>query len=290
MNRKLLILALITLFPLVGQAEEIKRGWELNLKRLAFELSSTDVKHGREYKDFPNAKLTADSGHIVKGDLDLEGNYFAQHFVWGNQLLVEYGKTTFKSYDGEETESENADTILLTSSYTQRAWRTENFLGGFEAGPYGALAYETEVNAQGDSHLKQVVRASAGIKIFEGTYIKDFHLAGFAEEDFTYRPASEKYGWEIGIEINQPVREGVTAVYKGLFRDYLYASHKRPTDLDYEVMAEARLDVEVWKELVIAPIIQYYTAQGSYVAKRGENLFVGVSLSFSHLFIKADEI
>ncbi len=290
MNQKLLILTLITLLPVTALAQENKRGWELNLKRAALDLSSTDVKHAEDYQEFPNAKLTADSQHVVKGHLDLEGNYFAQHFVWGNKLLMDYGKTTLKPENGRKTTSENADTILFTSSYTQRVWKIEDFLGGFEAGPFGALSYETEFNSQGDSRLKKVLRATAGAKAFEGKYIKDLHLAGFVEKDFTYHPYATKYGWEAGFEIDQPIREGVKAVYKGLFRDYLHTDHKEPIDLDYELSLEARLDVAVLKELSIAPIIQYYTAQGTYVAKRGENLFVGVSLSFSHLFIKADEI
>ena len=282
------VCALAVIAPF-AQAQNNKRGWELNLKRAALDLSSTDVKNADDYKGFPNAKLTADSQHVVKGHLDLTGDYFAENFVWGNELLMDYGKTTLKPEHGTKTTSENADTILFTSSYTQRMWQVDDFLGGFEVGPFGALSYETEFNSQEDSRLKKVLRATAGIKAFEGKYVKDLHLAGFAEKDFTYHPYATKYGWEAGFEINQPVREGVNAVYKGLFRDYLHTDHKEPTDLDYELTLEARLDVAVLKELSVAPVIQYYTAQGSHVAKRGQNLFVGVSFSFSHLFIKADE-
>ena len=285
-----LITCLLVLFTTQAFAQNDKRGWELNLKRAALDLSSTDVKNAEDYKNFSNAQLTADSEHVIKGHLDTEGNYFAPHFVWGNELFMEYGKTTLKPYNDKKTTNEKADIILFTSSYTQRLWKVENFLGGFEAGPFGALSYETEFNSQSDSPLKKVLRATGGVKVFEGKYVKDLHLAGFAERDFTYDPNATKFGWEAGFEINQPIREGVNAVYKGLFRDYVYTSHRVSTDLDYELSIEARFDVAVLKELSISPIIKYYTAQGHYVAKRGENLFVGVSLSFSHLFIKADQI
>ena len=210
--------------------------------------------------------------------------------MWGNELILDYGKTTLKPVNGEKVTSENADSILFTSSYTQRVWKADHFLGGFEAGPYGALSYQTEFNSQPGSRLKKVLRAEAGLKIFEGKYIKNLFVAGFAEDDFTYDPSSEKYGWQAGFEINQPIREGVKAVYTGLYRDYLYITRKQPIDLDYELSLEARLDVAVFKELAIAPFIKYYTAQGRAVAKRGENLLIGVSFSFSHLFIKASEI
>ena len=273
-----------------AQAQQNKRGWQLELKRAALDLSSTNVKHAEDYQGFPNAKLTADSQNILKGHLDLTGDYFAEHFVWGNELLMNYGKTTLKPVNGEKVTSENADQILFTSSYTQRMWQVEDFLGGFEAGPFAALSYETEFNSQAGSRLKKVLRAEAGLKAFEGKYVKNLFVSGFAEDDFTYDPSSEKYGWQAGFEINQPIRDGVKAVYKGLYRDYLHITRKQPIDLDYELTLEARLDVVVWNELVIAPFVQYYTAQGRAVSKRGENLFVGVTFSFSHLFIKAREI
>lgn len=284
------LVCVLMLAAVSAQAQHNKRGWQVDLKRVALDLSSTTVRHGEDYQEFPNAKLTADSQNVVKGHLDLTGDYFAEHFVWGNELLMNYGKTTLKPANGKKVTNEDADQILFTSSYTQRMWKNEDFWGGFEAGPYGALSYETEFNSQADSRLEKVLRAEAGLKIFEGKYIKNLFISGFVEDDFTYKPSSQKYGWQTGFEINQPIREGVKAVYKGLYRDYLHITRKEPIDLDYELTLEARLDVAVWNELVIAPFIQYYTAQGRAVANRGENLFVGVTFSFSHLFIKAREI
>lgn len=272
------------------QAQNNKLGWQLDLKRAALDISSTNVQHARQYQGFPEARLTADSQEMIKGHLDLTGDYFAKHFVWSNELLLDYGKTTIKPIDGERVTTENADTILFTSSYTQRLWKADSFLGGFEAGPYAALSYQTEFNAPENGRLKKVLRAEAGLKIFEGKYIKKLFVAGFAEDDFTYNPSSEKYGWQAGFEVDQPIREGVKAVYSGLFRDYLHTTKKRFIDLDYELTLDARLDVAVLKELSIAPFVQYYTAQGSHVHKRGQNLCIGVSFSFSHTFIKAQEL
>lgn len=270
-----------------ASAQNLKRGWELELKKAALDLSSTSVKNAAEYQDFPNSKLSADSQNVVKGTLDLVGNYFAKNYVWGNELLLDYGKTTLKPYDEETTTNETADNILFTSSYTQRLWNVQNFLGGFEAGPFGSLTYQTEFNSQGDSPLKKVLRAALGVKIYEGKYIKNFHVAAFAEDDLTYDPSSEKYGWETAIEIQQPLREGVKAVYSGMFRNYLHETHPEATDIDYEAGLDARLDVAVLKELSVAPFISFYTAQARAFGKRGQNLYVGVSLSFSHTFIKA---
>lgn len=292
--KKIKVLFLCTCLMAVSavqvQAQNTKRGWELDLKKASLDLSSTDVKNAEEYQNFPNAKLTSDSQTLVKGHLHLAGNYFAEHFVWGNELFLDYGKTTLKPVDGQKTTNETSDSILFTSSYTHRLWKAENALGGFEAGPFASLSYQTEFNSQGDSPLKKVVRAAAGVKIFEGTYIKNFQLAGFAEDDFTYDPSSENYGWEALIRIEQPIREGVKGVYSGMFRNYLYRSREEKTDIDYEASLDARLDVALLNEISIAPFIQYYTAQARAFGKRGQNLQIGISFGFSHTFIKAKEV
>lgn len=271
-------------------AQNTKRGWQLELKKASLDLSSTDVKNAVEYKDFPNSKLSSDSQHVVKGFLDLKGDYFARGFVWGNELILDYGKTTLKPAEGERSTNETADSIQYIGSYTQRLWDVNNFLGGFEAGPFGSLAYQTEFSSQGDTPLKRVFRAALGVKIYEGKYIKNFQLAGFSECDFTYDPSSQKYGWETSVEVHQPIREGVRAVYTAMFRDYLHSSRKEATDIDYEAGLDARLDVAVLKELSVAPFMQYYTAQASAFGKRGQNFYVGVSFSFSHTFIRARDI
>ena len=286
----LLLACLLTAFAVNLQAQNNKRGWQLELKKASLDLSSTDVKNAEDYKDFPNAKLTSDSQTLVKGHLHLSGDYFARNFVWGNEVLLDYGKTTLKPVDGEKTTNETSDSILFTSSYTHRLWQAENALGGFEAGPFGSLSYQTEFNSQGDSPLKKVLRAAVGVKIFEGKYIKNFHVAGFAEDDFTYDPSSENYGWEALLRIEHPIRDGVKGVYSGMFRNYLYRSREEETDIDYEASLDARLDVAVMKEISIAPFIQYYTAQARAFGKRGQNLQIGISFGFSHTFIKAKEV
>lgn len=293
MKRKTQVLFLsvcLLLCAAAVQAQNTKRGWQLELKKASLDLSSTDVKNATEYKDFPNSKLSSDSQHVVKGFLDLTGDYFARNFVWGNELILDYGKTTLKPAEGERSTNETADSIQYTGSYTQRLWDVKDFLGGFEAGPFGSLSYQTEFSSQGDTPLKRVFRIALGAKIYEGKYIKNFQLAGFSECDFTYDPSSQKYGWETSVEVHQPIREGVRAVYTAMFRNYLHSTRKEATDIDYEAGLDARLDVAVLKELSVAPFMQYYTAQASAFGKRGQNFYVGVSFSFSHTFIRAHDV
>jgi len=289
MNRKIFLFFVVLLFTSLNIAAEDgkKTGWQLELKTAALDLTSTQVKHSDTYQEFPDAKLNADSQTLIQGRMHLEGDYFGQNYLWANSVFMEYGKTTVKPENGEKVTTENADKILVSTDYTLRLWSVQDFLGGFEAGPFVSVAYETEFNSTGNTPLKKIVRGSAGAKLFEGKYLKSLFAAGFMEYDFTYPEDAVKYGYEAGLSLEYLIREGVKAKFSALFRDYCYSTKKQPTDLDYSLELDARMDVLVLKNLAVAPFINYYTAQGKYVGPRGENLYIGVSFSFSHVFVAA---
>lgn len=289
MSKKILTLLAVMCCAVVLHAQDGKIGWQVELKKLAFDFTSTEVKHAQEYQGFSDARLTADSQTAVRGLFDAIADYHAEHFLWTNELVMDYGRTKIRPVEGERLTNENADKILFTTGYTQRLWKVDDFLGGFEAGPFADLGYQTEFTKPNEAPRQKILRATAGAKLFEGKYIKSLFIAAVGEQDFTYDPSSTKLAWEAGFKIEQPVREGVTAKYSALFRDYLTSSEKRSTDLDYEIVADARLDVELYKNLYLSPFISYYTAQAKYFGARGENIYVGVSLSFSHIFKKAED-
>ncbi|MGB2578621.1 hypothetical protein AAIR98_000540 [Elusimicrobium simillimum] len=285
-KKVLAVTAILALACGAYAADADKRGWELDLKKISLNITSTEVKNADKYADFSDARLHSDSQTLIQGYLNMTGNYYAQKYVWANTLLAEYGRTKVRPADGTETTTnENVDRIVLTTDYTLRMWNVENFLGGFEAGPFANIEYDTEFTKSGGNNRKQVV--SAGAKIFEGKYIKSLYAAGVGEYDFTYNPESTKFAWEVGFNVEQPIREGVKAVYSGYFRDYVHSSEKRNTDVDYEMELDARMDVLVYKTLSIAPFVTYYLAQAEHFSGLGQNVYVGVSFSFSHLFIKA---
>lgn len=271
-------------------AQDNKQGWQVELKKLAFDFTSTEVHNAEDYQDFSNARLSSDSQTAMRGRFDGVVEYHSRYYLWTNELLMDYGRTRIRPVEGETLTNENADNILFTTGYTQRLWKIEHLLGGFEIGPFFNLGYETEFTQPDNSPRKKILRGTGGVKLFEGTYVKNLFAAVVGERDYTYHPAATKLAWETGIKLEHPVRDGVKAQYSALFRQYLSSSDDRSTDLDYEFAADARLDVELFKNLCIAPFISYYTAQAKYFGPRGENIYVGVSLSFSHIFKAAKEI
>lgn len=283
-------LLFVCLFCLVSTSfatENPKRGWQLDLKRLGLNLTSTNVKNAKTYEGFSDTRLTSDSQTLIQGALNFRGDYFGNHYFWSNGVLAEYGKSTIEQTDGEKITTESVDRIIFDTAYTLRCWNVKDFLGGFEAGPYLSAAYETEFNSTGNAPLKKIVRGEGGAKLFEGKYLKSLFAAALAEADYTYPEESTKYGWTAGFDVEVPVREGVKATFKAIWRDYLHETKKQSTDLDYSLELDARMEVLVWQNLAIAPFINYFTAQGKYVGPRGQNLYVGIAFSFSKLFLEA---
>ena len=292
----LLAVAAFLLFSTVAFAGT-KEGLELELKQLALSITSTEV-HNQNVA-FTNARLTTDSQTAIQGKLDFAAKYFAPKLLWTNTLLMEYGKTSVRPLNEEEIVTENSDKISFISDLTYRLWKVdEDFIGGFEAGPFANIGYETEFDApeveiEGEKvtgNRKQILRGKAGAKLFEGKYLKELYAAYVFERDFTYEPESTNTAFEAGFRAEAEIREGVKFVAWSYYRDYQTYSEERISDLDYEVEAELRLDVKLWNNLAVAPFVNYYCASAQRFNCVADNWYTGIQISYSTFFKKAEEI
>lgn len=155
-----------------------------NFRRVALEMSSTEVKNADLYVDSPNSQLSADSKTMIKGVFDFVLEYEQPNWQWNNSLFMEYGRTKLKPVGEEDTTNEDADKILLTSDYNCKLWKLE--FQNADAGPFASVAYQTEFTRNNDAPRMKVVRGKTGLKLFNGEYIKELYAAAVGEYDFTY--------------------------------------------------------------------------------------------------------
>ncbi len=285
--KKLILLTVLACLPALAAAQDntAKTGWEVELKRIGFNFTSTSVRHAEEYQGFPDSRLSAKDQTTVQGDLNFFAGYYTNVGLWSNTLTAQYGRNKVTPHDGTASvTSENADSIKLTTDYAFKMWDWPDLMGGFSFGPFVNGEYETEFTANAGARRKQVLRARSGLKLFNGKYLTDLHIAGVYEYDFTYQPASNNFAVEVAARAEHPLREGVKASYGAYFRDYISYSQTHDTNLDYELGADARLDVLVVGNFAVAPVIKYFLAQGTYRADLGQNVYVGVSFTWSRLF------
>lgn len=260
-----------------AQAEEDNYGWTAELKKAGVEISSTEVKNSREYRDSPNSELSGDSETVTKGIFDFSLINQQEKYKWDNNLFAEYGKTKLKPKDGPNVENETADKILLSTDYARKTWQYMDT----DIGPFVNLAYQTEFKPNDDAPRTKIVRGMTGIKVFDGTYIKSLYAATVGEYDFTYSSdKTTKFAYELGLKAEYPIREGVNFNLDTYFRDYVAYSSYNARDFEYEYSLKSDILVDVYKGLSIGPYIQYFQAKDRGSRHNGSSTIIGVTGTF----------
>ena len=268
---------LLGVLPFGALADDGATSLVLSVRRIGLELSQTQVRNAAEYKDSPVSVLGADSQEFIKGVFDTALEYKKNRFQWDNVLFMEYGETKLKPEGGVATSSENADDILLSSNLEYECWE----FGGFKFGPTIRTAYDTEFVASEDAPRQNLVRANAGLSLFDNKIVKSLYLTGVYEYDFTYADNKiSKTAAEVGWRLEYEIRYGVKFSSNGYYREYLGYSSYEKTDLERDLSAVARLDTNLWGDLTLGPYVQYRRARARGVDVYGSNFIVGISFNY----------
>lgn len=272
--KKSSLLLLCALLPTASFADE---SLTLSIRRIGLELSKTQVRHADQYQDSPISALNADDQDFIKGVFDTALEYKHGRLQWDNSLFMEYGETTLKPYDEPETVSENADDILLSSNLEYGCWETS----GFKFGPTVRAAYDTEFVASDDAPRQNVVRANAGLSLFDNAVIKSLYLTGVYEYDFTYSDEQvSKLAAELGWRLEYEIRDGVKFSSNGYYREYLSYSQYVATDLERDLSAVIRMDTNLWGDMTMGPYAQYRRAKARGADVYASNFIIGISFNY----------
>lgn len=287
LKKSVFLLAFMVVCPVMAQEVKVepmsapKAGkLNFNLRRMGLEISSTDVKNAQDYIDSPVSQFNADSQTLIQGVFDGALEYDRDNLQWINSLLMEYGKTKLKPVSGENTTSENADQILLTSEYNHKVWSHKSV----DFGPFVSAGYQTEFTDSQEAPRTKILRGKGGLKIFNGNILKDLYLAGVYEYDMTYSDHVSKSAGELGWRVDYSLREGVNFSTDGYFRKYFSYSSYVPEDLEYDFKGTARMDVNLTGNITFGPYISYRQGQSRGSDKRASNTLIGVSLTYKDLF------
>lgn len=279
------IAALCIVVTTVAKAEEQKEKNALraNFRRVALEMSSTEVRNAELYVDNPNSELSSDSKNMIKGVFDFVLEYEQSDWQWNNSLFMEYGRTELKPVGEEDTTNEDADKILLSSDYNHKLWHLD--FQDADAGPFASLAYQTEFTKNNDAPRQKVARGQVGLKLFNGQFIRELYASAVGEYDFTYSGDEvRKAAYEIGIRAEKPISDQVKFQLEGYFRNYVSYSSYVETDLKYELSITGRMDVKIYKQFSLAPYISYFQGKARGADKEGSNFLIGLSFAYSDLF------
>ena len=277
---KKLLAVLLAVMPLVAVAEDSPSDnkFNLNVRRIGFDWTKTDIKNPSEYQNSSVAALKASDQENIQGVFDVALEYGHDRFKWDNSLFMEYGKQTIKPYNEPSSVDESADKILFSSDLAYACWDFDSF----KLGPIVRGQYETEF--EGDPR-RNILRPNAGFSLFDHDIIKSLYVVGVYEYDFTYSDAKvSKSAAEAGWRVEYKIREGVKFTSDGYYRKYLSYSKNVGEDLTYDFLAVARLDTNVWGDLTMGPYVKYRRAHSRDAIDFGANTSIGISFNYSHNF------
>ena len=281
MLKKFLLLSLFAFGAYAQTAQEPeKSALRANLRELSFIFANTKVNHAEQYQNSQISELSADDQTQIIGKMDFVLEYEKTDFRWDNSLKMAYGKTKIKKVDGTETTNEPEDIILLTTDYAQKMWK----INDADVGPFVNVGYETEFTKNDGARRTSLFRGKTGAKLFNGLYFEDLYAAFVEEADLTYGKTNMKSAWEVGYRFKFPVKEGVSFVSEGYYRDYFAYSEKNLSDLKYDLKAFAKMEVEIYKNLNFAPYVSYRQARSREADKTGSSIIIGVSIGYGNCF------
>ena len=257
-----------------------KSEFRANFKRVALDLSSTEVSNAEEYQDSTVTALSADSKKVIKGVFDFALEYEREKMRWDNKIYLSYGKTTTKEVGVPKSTDENDDQIIFTTDYTYKLWNIKQA----SLGPFASAAYQTEFTENADSPRNKILRGATGLRLLNAPYVPNFYAAVIGEADFTYPTDVERYGWEIGFESSHELREGVKFKGEGYYRKYVQYSTYNGPDLRYDLSLVGRMDVAIYKKVSLSPYVQYRLAKSREAKNHGSNFMIGLSLSYADIF------
>ncbi|MBO5038524.1 MAG: hypothetical protein J6C85_03600 [Alphaproteobacteria bacterium] len=278
-----LMLVALLISPLTTRAEDVieqNATLKANIKRAAFEYLEHSVtnKNDPNYPDSYNADEERTIGGVFDGNL----TYDRTNMVWVNGLYMDYAKakTTEKNVT---TENEQNDEILLYTDYTHKVWQLEQGV----VGPFAYLGYETEFTTfelNNTDYRTKILRAKGGLKLYDGTYFKQLYIALVEEDDMTYNTDNMKTGAEIGYEFNYPLNPNTSFVSEGYYRHFFSYSEKEPTDFEYKLELNNRIETKLTGDLYLAPFYNYELAETRGAKSARAQSTFGISLSYNKSF------
>lgn len=278
-----LMLVALLISPLTTRAEDVveqNATLKANIKRAAFEYLEHSVtnKNDPNYPDSYNADEERTIGGVFDGNL----TYDRTNMVWVNGLYMDYAKakTTEKNVT---TENEQNDEILLYTDYTHKVWQLEQGV----VGPFAYLGYETEFTTfelNNTDYRTKILRAKGGMKLYDGTYFKQLYIALVEEDDMTYNTDNMKTGAEIGYEFNYPLNPSTSFVSEGYYRHFFSYSEKEPTDFEYKLELNNRIETKLTGDLYLAPFYNYELAETRGAKSARAQSTFGISLSYNKSF------
>jgi hypothetical protein len=247
------------------------------------------VRDAEAFAPVNNARIQGfnqtDVGVTVKIDVD----YRYRSHKWSNSLEVEYSESRIRPPGEPSVLNTPNNRVQYLMTGTEKLADFPIHWLGESVGPSFGLQYDGEVK-QLPNTLKRrnVYSAFPGVEIYDGSFVKTLQLTGNIKRDHSVDPVESQYGMRARLlaDCQVPVGHGGHGTFQTeLWTNYFF---RRPRDTDADLLIEgdasAKLQIPIWKELTLAPFVDFYYFKLKSRPLSGYSVQTGVSLSFSRLW------
>jgi len=259
--------------------------WRINLRELSLQLADTQVDNNQGFSETRDARVQSTSQLYAAGKSKLYSELYWNRWRWDAGVSADYGRVTIRPRGVSPIVNETQDRLVLDTELRHRTWSASRASSRPSLGPFGGVAYDTEFTKPEERAKREFVRYRAGLKLFDGAWLKEIYAGGAAESDHAAGGSGARYGWTAGLSWASPVP--ATPASLKLEATYLeFAPRRRdtPADLKRQLDLTARLSLPLFRDLRISSLLTYFLFEGSVVKATGHHLLLGVSLDYSRLW------
>lgn len=270
---------------LIENRPEHKPVWRLNLRDLSLQLSDTGVRNTENFSQVSDSRLRTDGQTHIQGSGKLFSEFYSGNMRFDSGLSADYGKITLRPRHQPRVETESMDRLLIESELKYQFLRYDGFLGPMVLGPFFNLAYDTEFTRQPGLPLRKIVRGRAGLKLFEGTYVRELYTGLVTEQEYTYDPARTKHAAEAGFGVNMLLPgTALTLIADGNYRNFARSRSDTAADLKQRLELNFKLSTKLYGDVMISPFLNFFLATDKIASGTATNIMTGFSLNYSRLF------
>ncbi|HBB67935.1 MAG: hypothetical protein A2X28_06210 [Elusimicrobia bacterium GWA2_56_46] len=259
--------------------------WRLNLRDISLQLSDTGVRHTENFSQVSDSRLRTSGQTYFQGSGKLFSEFYSGNLRFDSGVSADYGRITLRPKDQPRTETESVDQLLIENELKHQFLRYNGFLGPMVLGPFLNLAYDTEFTRQPGLPKRKIVRGRAGLKLFEGAYIRELYTGLVTEQEYTYNPARTKYAAEVGFGMNMPLPgTALILTADGNYRNFARSRFDTAADLKQRLELNFKLSTRLYGDIMISPFFNFFLATGKLASGTATNIMTGFSLNYSRLF------
>lgn len=259
--------------------------WRLNLRELSLQAINTQVANNSSFSQVRDARVQAVNQLYTAGTAKLFSELYWNRWRWDAGFAGDYGRVTIRPPGVAPIVNTTQDKMVLETELRHRTWSLSPQSLRPSLGPFVNVAYDTEFVKPEERPKREFVRYKAGMKLFDGSWLKEVYAGGLAESDYSARGAGTRYGYATGLALASPI-PGTPVIVKADVSYVEFERSRRDTaaDLKRRLDVNVRLAVPLMRDLRLSPFVSYYLFEGAVVRATGYNIVFGVALDYSKLW------